>query len=87
MSEKSILYGVLPVLHMPYYDDDRIDFDTLKREIDNVIDAGSDGIVLAMASELLRLTHDERLELTRRLPEMVENRGTITISVGTETAR
>ncbi len=87
MSEKPILYGVLPVLHIPYYDDDSIDFDTLKREIDHVIDVGSDGIVLAMASELLRLTHDERLELTRRLPEMLENRGTVTISVGAETAR
>ena len=87
MSEKPILYGVLPVLHMPYYDDDSIDFDTLKREIDHVIDAGSDGIVLAMASELLRLTCEERLELTRRLPEMLENRGTVTISVGAETAR
>jgi len=87
MSEKPQIYGVLPVLQMPYHDDDSIDYDTLKREVDHVIDDGSDGITLALASELLRLTRNERLELTAKLPEMAENRGTVTISVGAETSR
>ena len=87
MSENPKIYGVLPVLQMPYHDDDSIDYDTLKREFDHVIDAGSDGITLALASELLRLNRNERLELSTKLPEMAENRGTVTLSVGAETSR
>ena len=87
MSEKPKIYGVMPVLQMPYRDNDDIDYDVLSREVDHVLDAGSDGIVLALASELLRLSHDERLELTEKLPEMSDGRCTVTISVGAETSR
>ena len=86
MKEKPKISGVLPVLQMPYRQDDTVDYDILAGEIDYVIDAGADGIVLALASELLRLTHDERLVLTRKLPEMIDGRGTVTISVGSESS-
>ena len=86
MKEKPKIYGVLPVLHIPYRDDDSIDYDVLADEIDFVIEAGADGIVLALASELIRLTHEERLELTTKLPEMADGRCTVTISVGAETS-
>jgi 4-hydroxy-tetrahydrodipicolinate synthase len=87
MKSKPAIAGVLPVLHMAYHEDESIDYDVLAAEIDHVIAAGADGVVLAMAAELLRLTHDERLELTKRLPEMVGGRVTLTISVGSETSR
>ncbi|MCE5251415.1 dihydrodipicolinate synthase family protein [bacterium] len=86
MKEKPIISGVLPVVQMPYREDETIDYDVLAREIDFLFETGSDGIVLALASELLRLTHDERLELTRKLPKMVNGRGTVTISVGSESS-
>ena len=79
--------GVLPVLHTPFTESDDIDFDVLAKEVDHVFDAGSDGVVVALASELTRLTTEERLELTRRVPEMVDGRGTVTISVGAETTK
>ena len=87
MKNKPSIHGVLPVLQMPFRENDTIDFDVLKKEVDFVIDAGSDGIVLALASELVRLTTSERLELTRMLPEMADGRGTVTISVGAETTK
>ena len=87
MLKKPLISGVLPVLHMPYYDDESIDYDTLKKEVDHVIACGSDGITLAIASELLRLNRDERIELTNKLPEMAEGRCSVTISVGAETSR
>jgi dihydrodipicolinate synthase/N-acetylneuraminate lyase len=87
MTDKHILSGILPVLQMPYHEDYTIDYDTLKREAAHVIDAGSNGIVLALASELLRLNRSERLELTSRLPMMADGRATVTISVGAETSR
>ncbi len=77
----------MPVLQMPYNEDDTIDYDILSREVDHVIAAGSDGIVLALASELVRLTHDERLELTRELPKMSAGRVSVTVSVGAETIK
>ncbi|MFC1692590.1 dihydrodipicolinate synthase family protein [Candidatus Latescibacterota bacterium] len=87
MSDKPRIHGVMPVLQMPFNEDDSIDFDILAGEVEYVIECGSDGIVIALASELLRLAHDERLELSRRLPRMADGRVTVTISVGAETAR
>jgi dihydrodipicolinate synthase/N-acetylneuraminate lyase len=87
MSETPVISGVLPVLHMPYETTGAIDLDTLAREVDHVFDSGADGIVLALASELLRLSTDERLMLTRELPKMAAKRGTVTISAGAETTR
>jgi dihydrodipicolinate synthase/N-acetylneuraminate lyase len=87
MDENPHISGVLPVLHMPFRDDGAVDFRILAREIDHVIEAGCDGVVLALASELMRLDRTERLELTECIPEMVTDRCTVTISVGAETTR
>ena len=43
MKTQPDISGVLPVLQMPYHEDDTIDFDVLAREVDHVIAAGSDG--------------------------------------------
>ena len=89
MLETPAISGVVPVLHMPYEDDESIDYDTLKKEVDHVLAAGSDGVTVALASELLRLTREERLEITRLLPEMTADckSATVTMSVGAETSR
>ena len=52
---------VLPVVHMPYTDDQQIDYATLEREIDYLFEMGSHGFCLALVSDLLRLTTAERL--------------------------
>jgi 4-hydroxy-tetrahydrodipicolinate synthase len=79
-----ILHGVLPVLHTPYHDDFSIDFTTYEREVEFAFECGADGIVFALASELLRLTWDERKEVARFLVEKARGRGSVTISVGSE---
>jgi len=85
MKNQPSIRGVLPVLQTPYRDNGAIDYDILAREIDHVIDAGADGVVLALGSELIRLTHDERLELTLKIPALVAGRCTVTISAGANT--
>ena len=50
------LHGVLPVLHLPYHPDYSIDYGTLRREIDWAIGHGVNGLTLAMATEVFRLT-------------------------------
>jgi 4-hydroxy-tetrahydrodipicolinate synthase len=78
------LQGILPVLHTPYHEDFSIDFETLHNEIDFAYECGADGIVFALASELLRLTGDERKQVARFLCRENRGRGSVTISVGAE---
>jgi len=80
----SSLRGVLPILHTPFSDDDRIDDESLQREIDWAFELGVDGVCSAMVSEVLRLTADERVELTRRIVDITAGRGAVVISVGAE---
>lgn len=79
--------GVLPVLHTPFLDDDSIDFATLREEIDWALGLGADGVVVAMVSEILRLTESERLELAEQVVAHVANRESVIISVGAESTK
>jgi 4-hydroxy-tetrahydrodipicolinate synthase len=79
--------GVLPVIHTPFIGGDQIDRDSLRREVDWAFAVGSDGVVAAMVSEILRLTHDERIRLTDDLVEMAAGRGVVVASVGAESTK
>jgi dihydrodipicolinate synthase/N-acetylneuraminate lyase len=81
------LQGVLPVFQTPFRDDDTIDEDTLAAEIDWVYDHGVDGIVMAMVSEVLRLSHAERLRLAELACAMGGARGPVIVSVGAESTK
>lgn len=85
MSESAdSIHGILPVVHMPYHEDLRIDFDTLRREVEHLFDTGAHGLCLALVSDTLRLTAQERLEMPARLVEFAQGRGPVIISVGAE---
>jgi len=78
------LNGVLPVLHTPYLADWTIDYDTLGEEVEFAFAQGADGIVFALASELLRLTESERRTTAEFLVNAAYGRGAVVISVGAE---
>lgn len=80
------LHGVLPVFQTPYHQDEAIDFDTLATEINWLYDNGADGIVMAMVSETLRLSSEEREQLTEHACRRGRERGAVIISVGAESA-
>lgn len=84
---KSALHGVLPVFQTPYDDDERIDEATLKKEIAWLFDAGADGLVMAMVSEILRLSTDERELLAEHACRMGRALGVVIIGVGAESTR
>ncbi|MBG88776.1 MAG: dihydrodipicolinate synthase family protein [Verrucomicrobiales bacterium] len=87
MSETTkAIVGVLPVFQTPYQDDESIDYDTLASEIDWLFEQGSDGVVMAMVSEVLRLSCEERDELAGKVCEMTNGRGCVVISVGAESS-
>ncbi|MEX1039103.1 MAG: dihydrodipicolinate synthase family protein [Pirellulaceae bacterium] len=85
MSEDSLqLSGVLPVFQTPFLDSGEIDYDTLQREIEWLLECGADGVVMAMVSEVLRLTPAENRTLSARLCEMTQGRCPVVLSVGGE---
>lgn len=87
MSDNSkTISGVLPVFQTPYRLDESIDYETLRREIDWLFENGADGIVMAMVSEILRLSDGERKELAEACCEMAAGRGPTIVSVGAESS-
>lgn len=77
--------GVLPVLHTPLTGDGEIDWAALRAEINWAIEVGADGVVAAMVSEVLRMSRDERLQLTDVMVETTQERGAVITSVGADT--
>lgn len=80
------LAGVLSVFQTPYHADESIDYATLEKEIGWLYDRGADGIVLAMVSEVLRLSSQERDELAGQACRLGRARGVVVISVGAESS-
>ena len=81
------LRGVFPVLQTPFDGSGAIDAPVLHDEIGWVFDCGAHGVTVAMVSELLRLSHSERLELTSLVCAASGGRGPAIISVGAESTR
>src|SRR6188472_2776877 len=80
------LHGVLPVLQTPFTPDRQIDAAVLQREIDWAFDTGADGVVVAMVSEILRLSKRSRCELASLVCQAADGRGFSVISVGAANA-
>jgi dihydrodipicolinate synthase/N-acetylneuraminate lyase len=81
------LKGVIPVFQTPYCADESIDFPALDREINWLFDCGANGIALAMVSEVLRLSTDERRALAEAACQSARGRGAVVISVGAESGK
>ena len=86
MSTRKALEGVLPVFQTPFNDDETIDAVTLEKHIGWIYDQGADGIVMAMVSETLRLSSEERDQLAELAIRFGSSRGPVIISVGAESA-
>ncbi len=80
------LRGVLCVFQTPYVADESLDLATLEREIDWLFARGADGIVMAMVSEVLRLSQREREDLAACACRCAAGRGSAVISVGAESS-
>lgn len=78
------LRGVLPVFQTPYLADESIDFDTLDVELDWILDCGADGVVMAMVSEVLRLSTGEREQLAAHVCKKIGGRAAVVIGSGAE---
>jgi dihydrodipicolinate synthase/N-acetylneuraminate lyase len=81
------LSGVLCVFQTPWLDDESLDRTTLLGELDWLVAAGADGVVMAMVSELLRMSSAERDEVAELVCGVMRGRGATVISVGAESSR
>jgi len=87
MKTTKAVHGVLPVFQTAYDDDESIDYGTVEREIEWLFDHGADGVVMAMVSEVLRLSSDERMKLAEIVVRKAASRGAVVISVGAESSK
>ena len=74
------------MLQMAYHENETIDYDTLSREIDWIYERNADGIVLAMVSEWLRLSDEERRTVSQHAINASDKRGSVIVSVSAESA-
>ena len=81
------LHGVLAIVHTPFTEADEIDAVTLRKSVDWAFAVGADGLGTGMVSEILRLTADERLSLTKLLVEALSGRGPAFMAVGAESTK
>lgn len=84
MTSPVSLGGVLPVLSVPFTDEERLDEAALAGEIEWLIAGGVDGVVTGMVSEILRMTQSQRRELTEAVVRIVDGRVWTVIAVGAE---
>jgi dihydrodipicolinate synthase/N-acetylneuraminate lyase len=84
---KRELCGVLPVFQTPYHPDEAIDFDTLNHQIAWLYECGANGVVMAMVSETLRLSSEEREQLAEAACRFGSAGGVVVISVGAESSK
>ncbi|SHO56321.1 4-hydroxy-tetrahydrodipicolinate synthase [Vibrio quintilis] len=67
--------GIVPVMLTPFTQDNRIDFDGLKRLIDWYIDQGADALfAVCQSSEMLFLSLEERVALSRFVVDYTDQR-------------
>jgi 2-keto-3-deoxy-L-arabinonate dehydratase len=76
------LKGVIPILSMPFTDDEAVDQEALGSEIDFLVDAGVDAMGFGFGSEILRLTDAERDGAVRAASAQLGGRCELIVSVG-----
>ncbi len=84
MTDKTLypLSGVVPIIHTPWTEDNRIDFPSLERLIEQSIRDGVSGCILpAVASEVAKLSDKERTELVEEVIRTVDGRIHVTAGI------
>jgi 4-hydroxy-tetrahydrodipicolinate synthase len=80
------LEGVIPILAMPFRASGAVDEESLAREVEWAIGQGVNGLGLALASELPRLSESEREAVTRICAEQARGRVPLIVNVSAESS-
>ncbi len=74
--------GMFPVLVTPFDDQDRIDDDGLRSVVEYNIDAGVHGVVIALATEVMKLTDAERSQVAQVVIDQTRGRVPVVVNTG-----
>jgi len=74
--------GLYPIIATPFDNGDNVDVEDLQREIDFVIEKGSHGIGIALASEVYKLSEAERDLVTTTVVEQAAGRVPVVVNTG-----
>jgi 4-hydroxy-tetrahydrodipicolinate synthase len=78
------MQGIFPILLTPFDDHGRIDEESLRSEVQFNLRAGVHGLGLALGSELLKMTEDERQRVTRIVVDEVRGRVPVVVNTGAQ---
>lgn len=81
MSEQP-MRGMFPVLITPFDEQDRIDEDSLRGVVEYNINAGVHGVVIAFATEIMKLTEAERLQVAKVVVDQTRGRVPVVVNTG-----
>ena len=76
--------GVYPILSMPFDEKGRIDVEDLQREVEWAVEAGVQGLGVAMASEIFKLSEAERDLAATTVVEQVRGRVKVVVNTGAQ---
>jgi dihydrodipicolinate synthase/N-acetylneuraminate lyase len=76
--------GIFPILLTPFDDDGRIDEESLRSEVEFNLAAGVHGLGLALGSEFLKMTEEERQRVTKVVVAQVRGRVPIVVNTGAQ---
>ena len=74
--------GMFPVLVTPFDEQDRIDEDSLRSVVEYNIGAGVHGVVIAFATEIMKLTEAERLQIAQVVVDQTADRVPVVVNTG-----
>ena len=81
---EGVMRGIFPILLTPFDDGGRIDEESLKSEVEFNLAAGVHGLGLALGSEFLKMTEEERQHVTKLVVEQVRGRVPVVVNTGAQ---
>ena len=76
--------GIFPILLTPFDDDGRIDEESLRSEVEFNLAAGVHGLGLALGSEFLKMSEEERQRVTKVVVDQVRGRVPVVVNTGAQ---
>ena len=79
-----LMRGIFPILVTPFDEQERVDEDSLRSVVDFNIDAGVDGLGVALGSEILKLTEPERHLVISVVVDQTRGRVPVVVNTGAQ---
>ena len=79
--------GVFPILSTPFDSKDNIIYEDIHAEVEYAIESGVNGVAIALASEVYKLTTQERNEFLKKVVEFADKRIKVCMNTTAESTK